>query len=562
MLNPKASFVCLCLLGLAGFSRGMSAPTQYSVEQLTFISSRDYANPFDFREVAFRATFSGPDGREMAVPGFWDGGRTWRVRFALPAAGVWTYTTACSNAADAGLDRRAGSLTVASATGPNLTDLHGGILQVGPDRRYLAFQDGTPFFYLADTWWAVPSYRMPIDLAQSSEVDERVTGPRPFSWAVGRRAGEGYTVIQWHGSQGMFATDADRDDFDYIFRMVDAPSASVLRYWRQVDEYFAATSARGLVVNWGVAQHSTLDPVSLDTLERLFRYMLARYGAYPSVFFITQEYNSPRGAMDARREKIFALAAFLKSLDPYRRALTLHTYPLSDDDPSWDQPWNDWIMDQTGHFHSPAPQAYWWIYFRRNPRPLLEAEFNYEGFHNSWLNINDVVIRNSAYTAIQSGCFGYGYGASGSYSGAAYGKGQLARWGEPVPNWWDAVNDTGGRFAGGVQMQWVRKCYESVEWWKLVPVPDAIPANVHLIVKADAPRTFLVWYPYEVTLNRREKLRGVAGDGAKYRVIWFDPRSGNTTDGGMVAAASDHQLALPLRPDAKDWMLILKLVNR
>ena len=561
MINPKASFGCLLLLSFAGACRGESAPTQFRVAELTFTSSRDYANPFDPQQIDFRVRFSGPRGQELTIPGFWDGNRTWRVRFAPPAGGEWTYVTTCSDAADLGLRNHTGTMEVDRAAGPNLTDLHGGILQVSPDRRYLTFQDGTPFFYLADTWWAVPSYRMPIDLAQSDEVDIRITGPRPFSWAVGKRVGQSFTVIQWHGSAGMFATDVDRDDFAHIFHMVDSPSASTLRYWRKLDDYFADTTAKGLVVNWGVAQHSTLDPISLDTLERLFRYMLARYGAYPSTYFITQEYNSPQGAVNERRKKIFALAAFLKALDPYGRALTLHTYPLTDDDPSWDQPWNDWIMDQTGHFHDPAPQSYWWIYFRRNPKPLLESEFNYEAFHNRRMTITDSVIRDSAYTAIQSGCFGFGYGASGSYSGAAYGKGQLARWGEPVPNWWDSVNNTDDRFAGGVQLQWVRTCYESVEWWKLVPMPSAIPANTRLLVKADAPRTFLIWYPYEVTLNGREELPGVADEGAQYRVTWFNPRSGSTKDGSVIEVAGDRLLVLPSRPDAQDWMLILRLAK-
>lgn len=48
----------------------------------------------------------------LSVPGFWDGGRDWKVRMALPEAGVWHWRTTCSNASDAGLHDKSGAVSV------------------------------------------------------------------------------------------------------------------------------------------------------------------------------------------------------------------------------------------------------------------------------------------------------------------------------------------------------------------------------------------------------------------------------------------------------------------
>src|SRR5512138_1456104 len=55
-----------------------------------------------------RVTFTGPNGEAFAVSGFWDGGKTWRARFAPPASGQWSYV---STSSDPGLSGSRGSFT-------------------------------------------------------------------------------------------------------------------------------------------------------------------------------------------------------------------------------------------------------------------------------------------------------------------------------------------------------------------------------------------------------------------------------------------------------------------
>lgn len=50
--------------------------------EITLHSARAHDHPDT--EVDVRAEFVGPNGRAISLPGFWDGGDVWKVRFAPP----------------------------------------------------------------------------------------------------------------------------------------------------------------------------------------------------------------------------------------------------------------------------------------------------------------------------------------------------------------------------------------------------------------------------------------------------------------------------------------------
>lgn len=62
---------------------------------ITFESANTYPNPLIAAEL--NVLFTSPSGKQVVVPGFWDGGRTWRVRFAPTEYGVWKYVSTCSD---------------------------------------------------------------------------------------------------------------------------------------------------------------------------------------------------------------------------------------------------------------------------------------------------------------------------------------------------------------------------------------------------------------------------------------------------------------------------------
>ena len=81
----------------------------------------------------------------MTVPGFWDGGKTFRVRFSPPEAGTGsTGRTATTRQ----LDGKTGTVEVGPASGAN----HGPVEVF--ETFYLRYADGTPYHQFGTTCYA------------------------------------------------------------------------------------------------------------------------------------------------------------------------------------------------------------------------------------------------------------------------------------------------------------------------------------------------------------------------------------------------------------------------
>ena len=511
-----------------------SAVQQWRPAELAFTAETEIAEPFDYEHAHFSAVFTGPDGARLDLPGFWDGGHSWKIRFTPTRAGEWSFVTRFSNPDDRGLHGQSGRLCAGAPDTSPAIRRHGGFLRVSADRRFLTYSDGTPFFWLGDTWWAAPSVNVPFDVFRR-QVDARVA--------------QGFTVFQAHGYGPLFA-DSKTDAFSAV-RNADAES---LRYWRETDRLIAYADEKGLVGMMGFARGDMLDRFSLVELQRLWHYYLARYGAYAMSSLITQEYNIEPDKRQQHLPNLFALGQFIKDCDPYTRAMTAHPWVRSRDlRQAWGEPWLDFIMLQAGHRRFEAAKAYHEIWRQPTPKPFLESEANYEGFVSTNFTVNAAAIRRSAYTAIQAGSFGFTYGAQGLYAGVLVRDrpGPTAKWG-PVLTW-----EEGLALAGGAQLQHLRACYDSVAWWKLCPLPDAlVPATDEVLVKAEPPDTFLLYYVSSKKPAKDLRLKAVP-EGACYAAVWFDPRTGKKSTVEELVSAGDG-LRLPLRPDTQDWMLILR----
>jgi len=118
-------------------------------------------NPYTETEVW--ADLSGP-GFSKRVAGFWDGGRTYRIRVAATAPGTWRWS-AGSEPTSLEVSGMSGSFVAHEWSGEELRDVptRRGMVGASADGRGLEYADGTPFFLLGDTWWATPTHRYPWD---------------------------------------------------------------------------------------------------------------------------------------------------------------------------------------------------------------------------------------------------------------------------------------------------------------------------------------------------------------------------------------------------------------
>jgi hypothetical protein len=129
-----------------------TAVPRYESLEMTVALDAKYTNPFDARQVSLDGIFSGPDGVELKVPGFWDGVSAWKVRFTPSLEGEWKFQLTVK-------DSRGASAPFAGSFTATSSNLHGW-LQAGnwinPDYsgHYLVYQDGTPFYGIGhcDAW--------------------------------------------------------------------------------------------------------------------------------------------------------------------------------------------------------------------------------------------------------------------------------------------------------------------------------------------------------------------------------------------------------------------------
>jgi hypothetical protein len=263
---------------------------QWQAVEISLSSTKMYADPF--QDVDVTATFARPGSKAITRPAFWDGGNTWKVRFAPPHTGLWTMTTSSTDATNSGLHHITKTVQCDPYSG-NLDIYKHGFLKVSSNGRYLTYADGTPFFYLGDTHWILSHERFGTSNAP------RVVSQ--FKYTVDKRVTQGFTVFQsepgWQARSAQIrldeAANADEEadaDFKHGFTSDD------LAGYANLDRKFKYIADQGLVhanaaICW-VGDPAEFPIFTEAFMTRLARYWVARYGAYPVIWTIAQEIDN------------------------------------------------------------------------------------------------------------------------------------------------------------------------------------------------------------------------------------------------------------------------------
>src|SRR5512141_346919 len=113
--------------------------TQNVAGEWSYTAARQSANPF--REIDLDVIFTHEGGQTWKVPAFWSGGQEWRVRFAPPLPGRYTFRTECSVPSDAGLHGQTGQLVAEAYAGDHPLLKHGA-LRASADQHHFVHEDG------------------------------------------------------------------------------------------------------------------------------------------------------------------------------------------------------------------------------------------------------------------------------------------------------------------------------------------------------------------------------------------------------------------------------------
>lgn len=568
-------------------------PLQNHVVEWTYSTSKLYGDPFN--EVTLDVIVTDPDGYELTVPAFWRGQHSWSVRYASSKIGPHHYRTRCSDAANDDLQGQEGRIDVRPYDGDNPLMRHGP-LRVAHGGRYLEHIDGTPFFWLGDTWWMGLVKRLPW--------------PEGFKRLGQDRVKKGFSVIQLVA--GLYP---DMPPFDP--RGANEAGFPWGEEFHRINPAFfdmADLRIEWLVQNgllpsivgcWGYY----MDFAGEEKLKQHWRYLVARYGAYPVVWDAAGEalmphYSHPhwediyaaalrersedeggvaktrlrRGDLPARvqrrQDKVRSawtrVVRYLREIDPYRHPVTIH--PGTGGIWSYDHVDDPAVIDiditHCGlHDILTFPQILEEVSSQvpRRPRmPRFVGESCYEGEGGwNWENVQRLMFWGS----VLSGASGHTYGASGIWQVNTREEpyGQSPRlYGESFDEdpWDEAMH-----FAGSRQVGLGRRLLERFRWWQFDPAPHWIAqrGEHHFKPLQDYIRPFAAGIAGEVRVifipvRYLVTVEEIEADAA-YRAYYFDPRQGREYDIGAVIPNDEGAWQPPKPPIIQDWVLVLEREN-
>jgi len=518
----------------------------WRIVEIPFTAAAPRANPYG--EVEVTVTFTGPDGRRIARPAFWDGGAVWKVRFAPPAPGIWRWRSACSDIGDDGLHGRSGEITGVPYTGANPLYRHG-FLRVSDDRRRFVHADGTPFFWLGDTHWQMPDTERIDACNHPAHAGGTCPHGGQFQHLVADRLERGFTVYQTYPSA------TAKHWWSEPYARIDP-----LRFRQVFDREMDHLADSGLVIPLGFGHFNDSTRIAEADLRRWARYLVARYGAHPVLWITCQEMNAPAelGGKEANRLAVWhAVAREIAACDGYGHPHSAHQWVLDvATSPLGQEPWHDWFALQGGHRNSGlTPQERYRGYWDFQPtRPLLETEAMYELVDCGGVNSTDDA-RRSAWKAMLCGSAGYTYGGAGIWA---------LKWDAADLRWKDYNHAIGSwhegmALPGAAQMTVLKRFFTALEWTALIPRwrdPAWSTWNdpERNVLATIGDRVYLAYCHGD---DAGGEIRGLDRQ-ADYRAEWFDPRDGTCQSISDRFRAAAGTWIVPARPIGDRVLVVRK----
>ena len=437
----------------------------------TFASRKTYADPFN--EVDVDVIFTkGTD--TWRVPTFWRGGSNganrWTVRFAPPVAGAYTYRLESTDHNNPDLNGYETRVNLTTYTGTNPLLKHG-MLRVSADKRHFEQADGTPFYWLGDTWWTGLSDRLPWEGFQKLTTD---------------RKAKGFSVVQIVAGlvpSNEEVAPIEPGDHDEGGQVWDPK-------FNQINPKFFDYADRRiqLLVNAGIAPaivgawHQALAQMGIPKMEKHWRYIIARYGAYPvfwiaggEVFDPTPELANSLPNLTVNGEVLEVKAPgwsevtrYIRATDPYHHPLTVHEISPPYNIPLNDESLIDFDLFQPSHFGWPSialEVAELGLTRSRTAitKPEVVGEIGYEGIGGT--NLQDFQ-RASFWLAMLNGAAGYTYGSNPVFE--SYSNDKPFQRTKYTLMTWDEGIDLPGSYEISIGAKLLRK----YDWQQAEPHPE------------------------------------------------------------------------------------------
>jgi hypothetical protein len=333
-------------------------------------------------EISLSATFT-QGARRVVVPGFWDGGGTYKVRFMPPAPGEWRYETS-SRAPE--LNGKTGTFIATPPTAGNR----------GPVRPfnkfYLRYEDGTPYHQFGTTCY--------VWTHQTSALQERTLktlAASPFNKIRFCVFPKSYVYNKNEPELFAFAKGAD-GKFDF-----SRPDPA---FWRHFERRILDLQKLGIeadLILWHPYDRWGFSEMTDDQDDRYLRYCIARLSAFRNVWWsLANEYDfmtdRPAGHRGNKQwedwDRFFAI---LEKEDPFQKLRGIHNGGV------WYDHTKPWVI----HASLQTSDMNGGVRFRaKYQKPVVYDECRYEGnIPQGWGNIDGKTMTQRFWLGTMSGCY-------------------------------------------------------------------------------------------------------------------------------------------------------------
>ena len=430
------------------------------------------------------------------------------------------------------------------------TSKHGKIV-VHPEKRYLQYEDGMPFFYLGDTAWEL-FHRLNLNEARMYLTD---------------RAMKGYNVIQAVvlSEYNDLRTPNVHGDLPFTDKEFTQPNEA---YFRHVDAIIQLMDSLGMVAGllptWGDMMNKAwgVGPVIFDDVKRCEeygRFIGDRYKNRKNIIWILGGDRDYTGFEPYIRAMAKGIAIGVSGTENYDNCL-MTVHPVgSKSSSAWfhHDKWLDFNMQQNGHcYDTPVWEPIQRDYQREPVKPVIDGEPLYDEHpvcfdRDKFGTSTDYQTRRFFYHEVFSGAFGHTQGCHAIWQMWTPERRPVNG---PVRPWTESL-----QLASAYQMGYGRCLMESRPFFTRIPDQDMIAEGQmegtrRITATRDRSGSYAMIYseqgdPFSVNLQLLS--------GKKIIAWWFDVRSGRSFKIGVFDKVGQRWFYPPTKGKANDWVLVL-----
>lgn len=437
--------------------------------------------------------------------------------------------------------------------GPSV-DFKNGKLKVSANKRFLEFENGTPFFYLGDTGW---------------ELFHRSTKADAEKYLENRRA-KGFTVIQAVALAELNGLNTPNAEGEKPLIGND-PAKPNEKYFAHVDWVIKKAEEKGIFIGllptwgdkWNKKWGEGPEIFTPENAKTYGKFLGNRYKNNPNIIWILG--GDRPVETDLHKQIIREMALGLREGDGGAHLISFHPTGGNGSSSSFhNEEWLDFNMRQNGHSLSYTERYHMTVddYNLTPTKPVIDAEPIYEDHpinFNPDQNGHSVAtdVRRPLYWDLFSGACGHTYGHHSVWQMWTPEREPINR---PLMPWYEAIDQT-----GAAQMIYGRLLMESRPFQTRIPdnsiiVTDRVATSVpgagayQFVATRDQEGTYAMVY---VPVGRKFTVRMDVIKGKEVNAWWFNPRNGEAKQIGKYANTGTQSFISPTPGESLDWILVL-----